>query len=253
MWIMRSVKLPSIAGAQLVPSLRGLNVVWFGHSTFLVTSPRGVRVLFDPWLNTNPACPPSARRVGAVDVMLITHGHSDHCEDVVRVARETGASVVAVYELMAWLGRQGVKNGWPMNIGGCQTIRGLDITMVAAVHSSSADDGGDTACVGPATGFVVRFEDGLTIYFAGDTALFGDMRLIGERYSPSIAFLPIGDRYTMGPEDAAVAAQWLGVKTIIPMHYGTFPELTGTPDRLREFAGPKGIEVAVLRPGEAAS
>ncbi|MSO55606.1 MAG: metal-dependent hydrolase [Acidobacteria bacterium] len=242
-----------MAGPQPTPSLRGLQVVWFGHSTFLVTSPRGVRVLFDPWLATNPACPPSAGRVGAVDVILITHGHSDHCGDAVRVARETGASVVAVHELVAWLERQGVKNGAPMNVGGRQTIRGLDITMVTALHSSSTEEGGNVVYLGPATGFVVRFEDGPTIYFAGDTGLFGDMRVIGARYSPSIAFLPIGDRYTMGPEDAAVAAEWLGVTTIVPMHYGTFPQLTGTPDQLREFARPKGIDVLVLRPGEAAN
>ena len=253
MWIIPGVKLPSIAGTPSIPALRGLEVVWFGHSTFLVTSPRGVRVLFDPWLGTNPACPPSARRVGAVDVMLITHGHSDHCGDAVSVARETGASVVAVHELVSWLERQGVKQGAPMNIGGRQTISGLDITMVNALHSSSGEEGGHTVYAGPATGFVVRFEDGLTIYFAGDTALFGDMRLIGERYSPSIAFLPIGDRYTMGPADAAVAAEWIGAKTIVPMHYGTFPQLTGTPDQLREFARPKGIEVVVLCPGESTS
>ncbi len=120
--------------------------------------------------------------------------------------------------------------------------------MVPALHSSSAPDG---TYLGPATGFVVRFEDDLTIYFAGDTALFGDMRLIRDRYAPDVAFLPIGDRFTMGPEDAAIAAEWLGVKAIVPMHYGTFPELTGTPDELRTHAGPRGIDVLELRPGVA--
>jgi L-ascorbate metabolism protein UlaG (beta-lactamase superfamily) len=227
--------------------------MWCGHSTFLVTSPKGVRVLFDPWLATNPACPPSARNVGAVDLILISHGHSDHCEDAVRVARETSATVVAPYELIAWLERQGVKNTRPMNIGGRQTIKNLSIAMVNAVHSSSASDGGENTYLGPATGYAVRFEQGQKMYFAGDTALFGDMRLIGERFSPDIAFLPIGDRYTMGPEDAATAAEWLGAKIVIPMHYATFPELTGTPDQLRQFIRTKGIDVVELRPGQTAS
>ena len=133
-----------------------------------------------------------------------------------------------------------------MNIGGRQSLSGLEIAMVPAVHSSSAPDG---AYLGPATGFVVRFEDGLTIYFAGDTGLFGDMRIIRDRHAPSVAFLPIGDRFTMGPEDAAIAAEWLGVKAIVPMHYGTFPELTGTVAELRRHAGPRGIDVIELQPG----
>ena len=242
------MRLPS-ADANPVTSraaLRGLKVTWLGHSTFLMTSPQGVRLLFDPFITNNPSCPPAARRVGVVDLMLITHGHSDHCEDAVTIARETGATVVASPELAGWLERQGVKHLRPMNVGGHQQLSGIDIAMVAAVHSSSAPDG---TYLGPATGFVVRFEDDLTIYFAGDTGLFGDMRLIRDRHTPAVAFLPIGDRFTMGPEDAAIAAEWLGAKAIVPMHYGTFPELTGTVEDLRQHAGPRGIDVIVLTPG----
>jgi L-ascorbate metabolism protein UlaG (beta-lactamase superfamily) len=228
--------------------LRGLKVTWLGHSTFLITSPKGVRLLFDPFLTSNPSCPPSAKRVGGVDLMLISHGHSDHCEDAAMIARETGATVVASPELAGWLERQGVKHLRAMNIGGRQRLSGLDIAMVPALHSSSAPDG---AYLGPATGFVVRFENELKIYFAGDTALFGDMRIIRDRHAPDVAFLPIGDRFTMGPEDAAVAGEWLGVKAIVPMHYGTFPELTGTVDELRTHAGPRGIEVIEPRAGVA--
>ena len=216
-------------------ALRGLKVTWLGHSTFLMTSPKGVRLLFDPFLTNNPSCPQAAKRVGAVDLILITHGHSDHCEDAATIARETGATVVASPELAGWLERQGVKHLRPMNIGGRQHLSGLGIAMVPAVHSSSAPDG---SYLGPATGFVVRFEDALTIYFAGDTALFGDMRLIRDRHAPHVAFLPIGDRFTMGPEDAAIAAEWLGVKTIVPMHYKTFPELTGTARGTAPARGP---------------
>lgn len=227
--------------------LHGVTVKWLGHATFLMTSPKGPRLLFDPFLTNNPSCPAAARRVGAVDLMLITHGHSDHCEDAVAVARDTGATVVTSPELAGWLERQGVKHLRPMNMGGRQTVSDIEIAMVPAVHSSSAPDG---TYLGPATGFVVRFDDRPTIYFAGDTGLFSDMRLIRDRFGPDVAFLPIGDRYTMGPEDAALAAEWVGVKTIVPMHYGTFPELTGTPEALRVFCKPKGIDVLELRPGE---
>lgn len=236
---------PNPVAARAV--LRDLNVTWLGHATLLVISPKGVRVLVDPFLANNPSCPAAAKRVGTVDLMLVTHGHSDHCEDAATMARESGATVVASPELAGWLGRQGAKHLRPMNIGGRQTLSGLQIAMVPAVHSSSAPDG---AYLGPATGFVVRFENGLSAYFAGDTALFGDMRLIRDRYAPEVAFLPIGDRFTMGPEDAAIAAEWLGVKAVVPIHYGTFPELTGTPDELRRHCAPKGIDVIELRAGE---
>ncbi len=227
-------------------ALRELKVTWLGHSTFLMTSPKGVRLLFDPFLTSNPSCPPAAKRVEQVDLMLITHGHVDHCEDAAFIARETGATVIASPELTGWLERQGVKHRRPMNIGGRQSLSGLEIAMVPAVHSSSAPDG---SYLGPATGFVVRFEDGLTIYFAGDTALFGDMRIIRDRHAPDVAFLPIGDRFTMGPEDAAIAAEWVGAKAIVPMHYGTFPELTGTVEELRAEARPRGVEILELTPG----
>ncbi|HTL02908.1 MAG TPA: metal-dependent hydrolase [Vicinamibacterales bacterium] len=231
-----------------------LTATWLGHSTFLIQSPDGVRLMFDPWLTGNPSCPEKSKKIGALELMLITHGHEDHTGDAVNVARATGASVVANYELAGWLERQGLRNVRGMNIGGRDRVNGLDITMVQALHSSSAADvsgNGGRVYLGVATGFIVRFDSGVTIYFAGDTGLFGDMKMFRERYAPSIAFLPIGDRYTMGPEDAAIAGEWLGVKRIVPMHYGTFPELTGTPEQLRECCGPRGIEVVELRPGQA--
>jgi L-ascorbate metabolism protein UlaG (beta-lactamase superfamily) len=228
-------------------TFRGLKVKWLGHATFLVTSSQGLRVLVDPFIANNPSCPADAKRVGPIDVVLITHGHADHCEDAAAIGRESGATVVASPELAAWLERQGLKHVRPMNIGGRQRVAGLDVVMVPALHSSSAPDG---TYLGPAAGFIVRFPDAPGLYFAGDTGLFGDMRLIRDLYAPAIAFLPIGDRFTMGPEDAAIAAEWLNVQAIVPMHYGTFPELTGTVDELRRFCGTKGIEVIELRPGE---
>ena len=244
------MRLPSAdansAGSRA--ALQGLSVTWFGHSTFLMATARSARVLFEPFLTNNPSCPSSAKPLANADLILISHGHSDHCEDAASIARETGATVVASPELTGWLERQGVKHVRPMNVGGKQRLSNLEIAMVPACHSSSAPDG---TYLGPATGFVVRFEAGPAIYFAGDTALFGDMRIIRDRNTPQVAFLPIGDRFTMGPEDAALAAEWLGVKAIVPMHYGTFPELTGTVEDLRTHAAAKGIEVIEMRAGES--
>jgi L-ascorbate metabolism protein UlaG (beta-lactamase superfamily) len=206
----------------------------------------------DPWVATNPACPASARDTGALDLILVTHGHRDHMADAVSLGRATGARVVAPYELSRWFQRKGLQNVSGMNPGGTLAVLGLSVTMVPAVHSSSIDEDEGSVYAGLATGYVIRFEDGLTIYFAGDTAIFGDMRLIGEMYAPAIAFLPIGDVFTMGPDQAAKACELLKVRQVVPMHYGTFPALTGTPARLRELVEPRGVQVLALNPGETA-
>jgi L-ascorbate metabolism protein UlaG (beta-lactamase superfamily) len=185
-----------------------------------------------------------------VDLILASHGHFDHIEDLVACARESGAPVVAIFELCDWLTRKGIATTSPMNKGGSQEIGGLRITMTDARHSSGYFDNGQMVYMGEPAGFVVRLEDGMSIYFAGDTCLFGDMRLIGELYAPSIAFLPIGDRFTMDPQQAAKAAELLAVKQIVPMHWGTFPLLTGTPHALKSLVEPRGIQVLELKPGE---
>jgi len=205
-----------------------LSFTWLGHSTFLFTSPGGKRLLIEPWVASNPACPESAKKLGHLDLILITHGHSDHAGDAVAIARATGAHVIANYEICLWLESKGIQNTAPMGCGGTQRIGDIAITMVTATHTSSIEDDGKVIPLGSPGGFVIRFEDGLTIYFAGDTDVFGDMRLIGEMFRPTIAFLPIGDRFTMGPAGAARAVDFLGVKQVVPMHYGTFPFLTGT-------------------------
>ena len=229
-----------------------LSITWFGHATFLLKSPGGKRILFDPWVTGNPSAPPAAKKIGDLDLLLVTHGHSDHTGDAVAIGRASGAQVVAPFELAVWLQKKGLQNVTGMNPGGTLNALGLSITMVPAVHSSSVEEDGQMVYLGVATGYVVRFEDGLTIYYAGDTSIFGDMRLIGEMYRPQIAFLPIGDFYTMGPEQAAKASEMLGVSQIVPMHYGTFPVLTGTPARLRELVSGRAVQVLELQPGETA-
>ena len=233
--------------------MQRLSFTWLGHGTFLFRSPGGKRILIDPWLTTNPVCPEPAKKISELDVLLLTHGHDDHTADAVAVGRATGARAIAPYELALWLQRKGLQAVTGMNLGGTIQAVGLSITMVPAFHSSSIVEDDRTVYLGEPCGYVIRFEDGLTIYFAGDTALFGDMRLIAELYHPQVAFLPIGDTYTMGPEQAAKACEMLGVKQVVPMHYGTFPALTGTVRRLRELVEPRGVEVLELRPGETAS
>ena len=232
--------------------MAALSITWFGHATFVLTTPGGKRIVFDPWLTGNPKAPAGAK-IDKADVICLTHGHSDHSGDVVAVARATGAPLVAVFELANWFQNKGLKNVVGMGVGGTVEVKGLKISMTPAVHTSSIEEDGTVHYVGLATGFVVRMEDGRAIYFAGDTALFGDMRLIRELYAPEIAFLPIGDHYTMDPAAAAKACEMLGVRQVVPMHYGTFPALTGSPDALKALVGPLGVDVLVLKPGETAS
>jgi L-ascorbate metabolism protein UlaG (beta-lactamase superfamily) len=229
-----------------------LGITWLGHATFLLRTPGGKRVLIDPWLADNPACPPAFKKPPKADVILASHGHSDHIGDLIACARESGAPIVASPELCEWASRKGVQQIAPMNKGGSQIVGGVKVTMTDARHSSGVFENGQMVYMGEPAGFVIHLEDQRTIYYAGDTCLFGDMRLIGEWYSPQIAVLPIGDRFTMDPAAAARACEWLGVRQVVPMHWGTFPMLTGTPAELKALVEPRGIHVLELRPGETA-
>jgi L-ascorbate metabolism protein UlaG (beta-lactamase superfamily) len=229
-------------------------ITWLGHSTFVIRLPAGQRLVMDPWLS-GPSVPRAWSKADAlapVHAILVSHGHNDHSADAAAVSRATGAPVVCLFELGQYLATKGVQNVRDMGIGGTQEIAGVRITMTPAVHTGSVVDQGQIVYTGGAAGFVIRAADAPTIYFAGDTALFGDMRIIRDRFAPDIAFLPIGDHYTMGPEDAAIAAEWLGVRQVVPMHWGTFPVLTGTPAALRAHLKNSAIDVLELAPGETA-
>ncbi len=230
--------------------MQNLTITWLGHAAFSLKTPGGKTLLTDPWYTGNPSFPENAKPKQA-DVILVSHGHSDHITDAAAMARTTGATVVGIFEVTSWLGTKGVQNLEPMNKGGTIEVKGLRVTMTDALHSSSFDENG-IVYLGEPAGYVVRLENDQSFYFAGDTALFSDMKLIGELYKPDIAFLPIGDRFTMGPDTAAMAARWLGVRQVVPMHYGTFPLLTGTPAKFKEHLAGSDIQVLELQPGETA-
>jgi L-ascorbate metabolism protein UlaG (beta-lactamase superfamily) len=230
--------------------LHGNKITWLGHAGFLIVTPAGTVILIDPWITTNPKTPPSLKTFGRVDVILLTHGHPDHFADVVDLAAKHKPQIVAMYEIAGWLESHGVQNTMPMSKGGTQKVHDIEVTMVHAIHSSSIEEGGKHVYAGEPAGLIVRLPGGLTIYHAGDTCVFGDMKLIAEMYTPALAMLPIGDLYTMGPREAAVAIRLLGVKHVVPMHYGTFPLLTGTPEALKEQTLEiKDLEIHVMQPG----
>jgi L-ascorbate metabolism protein UlaG (beta-lactamase superfamily) len=239
---------------SILAVMASLQITWLGHSAFLLQTPTGTRILTDPWLG-NPACPPHLSTPEALlplDVILLSHGHEDHLGDTMRVARAAGAPVVCPFETGQYLTMKGLRQVRDMGKGGTQTVADVRITMTDAVHSGSVLDDGAIVYLGGAAGFVLRQADMPTIYFAGDTALFGDMKIIADVYRPEIAFLPIGDHYTMGPDTAAIAAKWLGVRQVVPMHWGTFPLLTGTPTALKAELAGTGIDVLELEPGQTA-
>jgi len=224
-------------------------ITWLGHGTVQVRLESGEVLLFDPWIEGNPRFP-QEHQFDRVDGLLISHGHFDHIHDAVPVAKKFEPKVFSIFETSVWLERKGVKNTSAMNKGGSQPgPGGITVTMTHAVHSCGILDGDQILYGGEASGYVITLPDSRAFYFAGDTNVFSDMALIRELYRPELAFLPIGDLYTMGPREAAKAVQLLGVSQVIPMHFGTFPPLTGTPAELSRLLGAGGAEVLELKPG----
>jgi L-ascorbate metabolism protein UlaG (beta-lactamase superfamily) len=230
----------------------GNTLTWLGHATFKITTPSGGVILVDPWVSGNPSCPEAHKKLERVDTMLITHGHFDHIADAVDLAKRFKPQVVGIYETCAWLESKGVSNTSPMNKGGTQKVGEIEVTMVNAVHSCGIQDGDKIIYGGEACGYVIRLPGGLNVYHAGDTAVFGDMKLIADLYAPKLALLPIGDHFTMGPQEAALAIRMLGVRHVVPMHFGTFPLLTGTPEALSRLTRDiPDLEIHALKPGES--
>jgi L-ascorbate metabolism protein UlaG (beta-lactamase superfamily) len=235
--------------------LGGATLTYLGHATFRISTPAGEQILIDPWIQENSQVPDELKNVGELDTMLITHGHFDHFDDVIPLAQQTGATAVANFEIFSYLQGKGVENAAPLHKGGSIEISGVRATAVNAHHSSSiAEADGTIVYAGEPLGLVIELESGFRLYHAGDTSIFGDMRLIGELYRPSLALLPIGDRVVMSPYEAAHATRLLGVSHVVPIHYGTFPFLPGTPEEFQKYADDiPGLETHVMQPGDSFS
>jgi L-ascorbate metabolism protein UlaG (beta-lactamase superfamily) len=238
-----------------VPIDRDTTFTWYGHSCWEVTTPGGKTILLDPWFG-NPSSPRDQSQVTACDLMLVTHGHFDHFTDALAIASRTRPAWPCIHELSLWLGRNYAHKDTlvGMNKGGTVEAAGIQVTMVHADHSAGDFYAGseNPLYLGEPVGFIVELENGFRFYFAGDTDVFSDMRLIAERWRPELALLPIGGHFTMDPIGAAQAIELLGVKHVLPMHYGTFPVLAGTPDALRDALRDRGladVEVYAPEPG----
>jgi L-ascorbate metabolism protein UlaG (beta-lactamase superfamily) len=228
-------------------------LTYLGHASFSLLTPEGKILYLDAWLRENPFCPEGLKTVVKADALLVTHGHGDHLDsDLSEIATRTGAKVVAPIGVRLAMEEKGFDAFEMLNTGGTVRVAGVDVTMTLAHHFSHVSSAGKGAYPHEPCGYILRAEDMPTIYFAGDTGVFADMKLIGDMYRPEVAILPIGGRFTMGPYEAAWAASLLGSKTLIPMHFGSFPFLTGTVEEFESFLKAPAL-VRVMRPGETAA
>lgn len=227
-----------------------IDITWLGHGTYTLRLESGETILVDPWIEGNPAYPKD-HALDRVDTILVSHGHFDHIHDVLPLAAKFSPQIVAIYETSHWLEKKGAKNVIGMNKGGTVKVGSVSVTMTTAVHSCGILDGDQIIYGGEAAGYVVRFPDRRAVYCAGDTNVFTDMQLIERLYHPELAFLPIGDLYTMSPKEAALACQLLDVRKVVPLHFGTFPPLTGRPEKLAELLRDRpSTQVWALEPGK---
>jgi L-ascorbate metabolism protein UlaG (beta-lactamase superfamily) len=229
--------------------LKGTHITWLGHATVLVQTASGTNILIDPFIAQNPKYPKSFVWPAKIHYILVTHGHGDHASDVVPMASKYEATVVAIHELAIYFAGKGVAHTIGMGLGGTVQLNEVAVTMVDAKHSAGIDSEQRIQYAGVAAGYVLTIKDGPVLYHAGDTSVFGDMNLIRELYRPEVAMLPIGGHYTMGPKEAALAARFLAPKIVLPLHFGTFAPLKGTPRELTTLIDP-GIQVLAWEPGE---
>jgi len=227
-------------------------ITWLGHATVLIQTAAGTNILIDPFIQQNPKYPKGFVLPSKIQYILLTHGHGDHISDAVPVAQKHGSTVVAIYELAAYIGARGAANTIGMNLGGTVQLNEVAATMVEAKHSAAAQDEKGTHYAGVATGFVLTIEGGPVLYHSGDTAVFGDMKLIHDLYEPTVVMLPIGGHYTMGPTEAALAVRLLQPQVVLPLHFGTFPPLVGTPRDLVALVD-AGVKVVDWNPGDVYS
>jgi len=224
-------------------------IKWLGHAGFQITSEKGKVIIVDPWLTDNPLATCRAENITRADVVLVTHDHFDHIADAALIVKATGATLVGMPETVGRLKEEEkvpdsqIVYGMGMNIGGTAFFDDISITMTQAFHSSQT--------ASPA-GYIIRLEDGFTLYHAGDTGIFSSMKLLGELFPINLAMLPIGGVFTMDPSQAASAAKLLGASTVIPMHFKTFPILEQDASSFKEIMDKEapGIEVVVLEPGQ---
>jgi L-ascorbate metabolism protein UlaG (beta-lactamase superfamily) len=229
--------------------LKGTRITWLGHATMLIQTAKGTNILIDPFIEQNPKYPKDFILPSKIDGILVTHGHFDHIADVVKVAVSHASPVVAIFELATYFASKGVTKIKGMNLGGTVQLDEVAITMVEAKHSSSVQDEQGNHYAGVAAGYVLTIADGPVLYHSGDTNVFQDMKLIRELYRPDVAMLSVGGNYTMGCREAALAARFLEAKTILPIHFGTFPDLRNTAEELATLVD-AGVEVVLWSPGD---
>ena len=229
-----------------------MEIRWLGHSAFEIISDDNVKILIDPFISNNPACEVPVEELNP-DIILLTHGHSDHFGDALEISNSTNAPVACIHEISLFLAKQGIRN-ISVNIGGSFIFQNIKFTMLEAKHSSDIDIVEETVPGGTAASFLITFEDGTKVFHAGDTGLFGDMKdIIGSIYKPDIVLVPIGDKFTMGPFEAALATMWMNPKVVVPMHYNSFPAIKQNPEEFRMLVEKESadLKVEILKPLDA--